>query len=91
MVEEALGDIHKRVTTRVARSTNVVEGILAEAQRQDYDLLVIGASEEWFLKNLLFGTIPDRVAEGAPCSVLLVRKYEPAGVPRLRRALKRLS
>jgi len=91
MVEETLGEIHKRIITRVARSTNVVEGILAEAQRQDYDLLVIGASEEWFLKNLLFGTIPDQVAEGAPCSVLLVRKYEPAGVPRLRRALKRLS
>ncbi len=91
MIKETLGEIHKRVTTRVARSTNVVEGILAEAQRQDYDLLVIGASEEWFLKNLLFGAIPDQVAEGAPCSVLMVRKYEPAGVPRLRRALKRLS
>ena len=91
MVEETLGKIHKRITTRVARSTNVVEGILAETQRLDYDLLVIGASEEWFLKNLLFGAIPDQVAEGAPCSVLMVRKYEPAGVSRLRRTLKRLG
>ena len=51
----------------------------------------IGASEEWFLKNPLFGAVPDQMAEGAPYSVLMVREYEPAGASRLRRALKRSS
>jgi nucleotide-binding universal stress UspA family protein len=70
-----------------------VEGILAEASAQtadrvDYDLIAIGASEEWFLKNQLFGSIPDRIADGAPCSVLMVRKHEPSAVSWLRRKLK---
>ncbi len=90
MVQETLGEIAPHITTRVACSSDVVEGILAEARRLDYDLLVIGASEEWFFKNLLFGAIPDRVAEEAPCSVLLVRKHEPRAISGARRLLKRL-
>jgi len=90
MVQETLGEIDPRITTRVARSSDVTEGILAETHRLDYDLLVIGASEEWFLKHLLFGSIPDQVAEEAPCSVLMVRKYEPKAISGARRILKRL-
>jgi len=75
------------------RNDAVVEGILAEsAQKVDqksYDLIAIGALEEWFVKDLLFGSIPDRVADGAPCSVLMVRKYEPAPVSRMRRIIKK--
>jgi amino acid transporter len=58
------------------------------ADRAGYDLIAIGASEEWFLKTLLFGSIPDQVADGAPCSVLMVRKHEPAPVSWLRRMIK---
>jgi amino acid transporter/nucleotide-binding universal stress UspA family protein len=89
IVQETLGEIDPRINTRVACSSDVVEGILAETRRLDYDLLVIGASEEWFFKHLLFGAIPDRVAEEAPCSVLLVRKYEPRAISSVRRILKR--
>jgi len=67
----------------------VVAGIL-DVAAQGYDLLIIGASEEWFLRNWLFGSIPDVIAERAPCSVLLVRKHEPAAVSRLRRITKRV-
>lgn len=38
----------------------------------------------------LFGTIPDRVAEEAPCSVPLVHKYEPAPISNVRCILKRM-
>jgi nucleotide-binding universal stress UspA family protein len=58
------------------------------AGRAGYDLIAIGASEEWFLRNLLFGSIPDRIADGVPCSVLMVRKHEPAPVSWLRRTIK---
>jgi hypothetical protein len=69
---------------------DVVEGILQEAQEGEYDLLVIGASEEWTLKNLLGGAVPDEVANRAPCSVLMVRRYEPAGVSTTRRIMSSL-
>ena len=95
LVEDELGEIPEEVTFRLKRSPSVAEGILAEVakteDREDYDLIAIGASEEWFLRNLLFGSIPDRVADGAPCSVLMVRKREPSAVSWLRRKLKRLG
>lgn len=75
-------------TTLVVQSTSVVEGILVEAAR-GYDLIIIGASEEWALRNWLMGAIPDIIAERAPCSVLMVRKHEPAGVSWFRRRAQR--
>ncbi len=100
--EDELGGVPEEVTFRLKRSDSVVEGILAEASAQiaehpdadrkhPYDLIAIGASEEWFLKNRLFGSIPDRIADGAPCSVLMVRKHEPSAVSWLRRTLKRVG
>jgi nucleotide-binding universal stress UspA family protein len=96
LVEDTLGQIPDAVTFRLKRSDSVAQGILESAraveqagEAEDYDLIVIGASEEWFLKNLLFGSIPDRVAEGAPCSVLMVRKHEPTPLSWARRVVKR--
>lgn len=91
LIRGELGEGDGRVKARLIRASSIVAGILAETRRQEYDLLVIGASEEWFLKNWLFGAIPDVVADRAPCSVLLVRKHEPSGVSWLRRMLKRLT
>jgi APA family basic amino acid/polyamine antiporter len=103
-VEDALGEIPEEVNFRLKHNDSIVEGILAEAcasgpspmteasahtaDQEGYDLIAIGASEEWFLKDLLFGSIPDRVADRAPCSVLMVRKHEPVPVSRLRSMIK---
>jgi len=39
----------------------------------DYDLIIIGASNEWGLRQWLFGSLPDKVANNASASVLMVR------------------
>jgi len=91
LVEEVLGEVDERVQVKIIRANSVVGGIVTEAQEGEYDLVVIGASEEWFMRNWLFGSIPDVVAERAPCSVLMVRKHEPSAVSWLRRNLKRLG
>lgn len=57
----------------LVRHSSVVQAILAEVERVSCDLVVIGASDEGWLRNWLFGAIPERVAERVPCSVLLVR------------------
>ncbi|HIE37958.1 MAG TPA: amino acid permease [Anaerolineales bacterium] len=88
LVEDVLEETPESLTFRLRRDESVVGGILAEAAEGGYDLVAIGASEEWFLRNLLFGSIPDRVADGAGCSVLMVRKYEPAAVSWLRRTIR---
>jgi nucleotide-binding universal stress UspA family protein len=90
-VEDVLGGVPEEVSCRIEHNGSIVEGILGasvqEPGRDGCDLIVIGASEEWFLKNLLFGSIPDRVANRAPCSVLMVRKYEPSPISWLRRTI----
>ncbi|MEJ6950535.1 amino acid permease [Natronospora cellulosivora (SeqCode)] len=60
----------------VIEAENVVNGILKTHKQNNYDLIIMGASKEWTLKNLLFGSIPDIVAEESKCSVLMLRKSE---------------
>lgn len=61
------------VRTRVVRKTSVVEAIVEEARQGKYDLLIVGASDAGTVQKLLFGTIPDVVAERTPCPLLIVR------------------
>jgi len=93
LVEDVLGEVPAEAALRLKRNDSLADGILAEvAEAKDeaaYDMVIIGASEEWFLRDMLFGSVPDRVADGAPCSVLMVRKHEPASVSWLRRTIKR--
>jgi nucleotide-binding universal stress UspA family protein len=79
------------VRTRVVCHDAVVEGILAEARKGGYDLLVIGASNEWAVKSLLVGAVPDAIADRAPCSVLMVRRYEPTGISTVRRVVRSIK
>jgi amino acid transporter/nucleotide-binding universal stress UspA family protein len=88
LIRNELRGKNGRVTPCIVQASSIASGILKEA-RNGYDLLFIGASEEWFIRNWLFGAIPDIVAERAPCSVLMVKKHEPAGMSWLRRTSRR--
>ncbi len=58
----------------VVMNTNISKAIVEASS--DHDLIVIGASNELFLRRRFFGSIPEQVAENAPVSVLMVRaKY----------------
>lgn len=87
-----LGQIPPRVSVSVALSGSVIEWVLAETKRQQYDLLVMGASEEWGSGTLLFGSVDDWIIEHVEnCSVLLVRRYEPVELHWIRRRIKTLQ
>jgi len=88
LAEEVLGGIDPRVRTQILVHEAVVDSILEVARKGNYDLLVVGASNEWAIKSLLVGAIPDAIADRAPCSVLMVRRYEPAGVSTVRRVVR---
>ena len=64
---------------QVVQADSVVEGI-AEAGA-DYDLVLMGASEESLIDQVLFGNIPIRVANECPSPVVIVKRYQ--GLPRL--------
>jgi nucleotide-binding universal stress UspA family protein len=88
LVEEVLDGPDPRVRTNVTVHEAVVSAILEEADDGEYDLLIIGASNEWGIKSLLVGAVPDAVADQAPCSVLMVRRYEPTGISTIRRVVR---
>lgn len=77
-MEESIGELTNgfdRVNIEIRESEDVSSGVLAELDVHDHDLVIIGASHEWKIRNVLFGTIPDIVADRAPCSVLMVRRF----------------
>ncbi len=53
-----------------------VDVVLRESAQ--FDLVVIGVSEEWGLESQLFGLRPERIAEESPTSMLIVRKHGEA-------------
>jgi amino acid transporter/nucleotide-binding universal stress UspA family protein len=86
VVHDVLQENAAEVATRVLVHETVSDAIVQEAG-EGYDLLVIGASEEWPIKSLLVGALPDAIADCADCSVLMVRRYESAGVSAARRVV----
>jgi nucleotide-binding universal stress UspA family protein len=87
VVEDVLKEDASTVSLQIIVSDSVIKAILNTAKEGTYDLLVIGASEEWQIKSLLVGSLPDAVFDQSPCSVLLVRRYEPMGISTTRRIL----
>lgn len=55
---------------------NPANEILSEAERGQYDLVVVGATGARDLKHRMLGSVSSKVAWNAPCSVLIVREAE---------------
>jgi nucleotide-binding universal stress UspA family protein len=62
-----------RLEVNVALAEDIVEGIVAESAR--HDLVVIGATNERLFEQVMFGTVPERVALRAPVTVMMVKRY----------------
>lgn len=64
---------------RSIEDASPVAVVLREAA--NFDLVVIGVSEEWGLESRLFGWRPERIARECPSSLLIVRKDETRPAP----------
>jgi nucleotide-binding universal stress UspA family protein len=65
----------------LSASTVITEGdpaleIISEAERGEYDLIVIGATGASDLKHEMLGSVSTRIAHDAPCSVFVARFIE---------------
>ncbi|MGD2104210.1 MAG: TIGR00341 family protein [Anaerolineae bacterium] len=58
---------------KVIVADSVVEGIVREAE--DYDLVLLGASEEGLFDQFVFGSIPQQIAARVPKTAVIVRRY----------------
>jgi nucleotide-binding universal stress UspA family protein len=64
---------------RVSVNVRIDEGdpaneIISEAERGQYDLVVVGATGVRDLKHRMLGSVSSKIAWNAPCSVLIVRE-----------------
>ena len=62
---------------KFAMVRNTVDAVVEEAG--GYDLLAVGASDEWVKLEHAFGSVQDDIARRAPSPVLMVRKVRKAG------------
>ena len=74
-VESIIGN-YERMHYHVQQSADdVTASLIAALDANNPDLVIIGASHEYRIRNFLFGSIPDIVADHARCSVLMVRRH----------------
>jgi nucleotide-binding universal stress UspA family protein len=69
---------HLLVNSRIDEG-NPADEILAEAERGQYDLVVLGATGNRDMKHRMLGSVSARIAWDAPCSVLIVREPGETG------------
>ena len=67
-----------QVNSRVEEG-NPANEILAEAERGQYDLVVLGSTGNRDMKHQMMGSVSSRIAWEAPCSVLIVQEPGETG------------
>ncbi len=78
-LETAITDDDRRTLTVmsvVETHTNIPGGIVDYARRNQIDLIVVGTHGRGAMKQLLMGSVAERVVRTVPCPVLAVRERE---------------
>jgi len=66
------GIAYEHIERRIVEGTDVVDTVLAQAE--GHDLIVVGATAEPLLKNLLTGNIVEEIARRAKVTVIIVKR-----------------
>lgn len=66
---------YEHVQYQVRQGDNVTDTMQVVLDKDNHNLVTIGASQEWRIRSVLFGSIPDIIAGYAHCAVLMVRRY----------------
>jgi nucleotide-binding universal stress UspA family protein len=65
-----------RVVSALESATNAAAAIVAYAHAQLVDLIIVGTHGRGAMKQLIMGSVAERVVRTAPCPVLAVRAHE---------------
>lgn len=66
------------VTATPVNAIDVPEAIIELAQKKQCDVIILGASREGLLKQVMHGNIPEAIARNSNCTVILVRGAIPS-------------
>lgn len=74
ILDQAIAPFDYPVEPKVISAPTILEGILQEAEQSN--LVVLGATEEGFFEQLLFGALPERVARECSKTVMIVKRHQ---------------
>jgi amino acid transporter/nucleotide-binding universal stress UspA family protein len=74
ILDRAIAPFDYPIEPKLVSAPTILAGILQEAEQSN--LVVIGASEEGFFEQLLFGALPERVARECSKTVMIVKRYQ---------------
>ena len=69
-----LANLEGKADMRLLEGKKVATALIRAAS--DYDLIVLGSSNEGVFSNVLFGEIPEKVARYSHTPVMIVQRYE---------------
>lgn len=90
IIKKTLGSNADRVNPTVVLANDVFEGIATAAKFRDYELLIIGASNQSPIRRFLFGTVPESLLSHPEGMSVAVMRCAPPLTARLRRTLEGL-
>lgn len=67
---------HAPVAVKVVKDDSIVKGVITEAA--NHDLTILGTTHDSVFSQLLFGTIPQKIAAANSGPTMLVKKYDPS-------------
>ncbi|MBW4633275.1 MAG: chloride channel protein [Iphinoe sp. HA4291-MV1] len=79
VLEEAIRQLIRRrklsstVFAAPVKSDSVTEGVINLVKKEQYDVVILGASREGMLQQAITGNIPEAIASGVNSTVILVR------------------
>lgn len=72
LVEDRFGNVKDRKTVLIV-SESPAKGIVAYAEKEDVDMIVMTTHGRTGLKRMMIGSVAERVVRHAPCPVLTLR------------------
>ena len=91
IIEDETGIIPSFIESRIIESNDVLEGIVGEVEKENYDLMIIGAGEDVFSPKYVFGKLNDSLIEEVKCSILVVRRFQPGTSLWFRQQIKQIE
>jgi amino acid transporter len=91
IIEDETGMIPSFIESRIIESNDVLEGIVGEVEKENYDLMIIGAGEDVFSPKYVFGKLNDSLIEEVKCSILIVRRFQPGTSIWFRQQIKQIE
>jgi len=73
VLESGMEELSINGQAKISKSRSIVSAVIKESK--DYDLVILGASGEWGIKNFFTGSITDAIIDGISCNGLIIKGH----------------